>query len=159
MSEEIELKNLNDGYLKVVESDNDLLEFLREQLDEFKFLGVKFAVDIDLHAILSANPIPGITLLQRKSRESKPDVLRTVSPVFDCTDIQFDKPVHFWNCHFNIPADFKNVVFNKGFSFKLSRFESGLSMMMVRAERESTFGFNSGSSVMMMNCIFEIINN
>lgn len=159
MSEEIELKNVNDDLFRVIKSDNDLLEFLREQLDEFKFLSLKFTVDIDLHAILSVNPIPGITLLKRKSRETKPDILRTFSPVFDCTDIQFDKPVHFWNCHFEIPADFKNVVFKKGFSFNLSRFENELSMMMVRAERESIFGFKSGSSVMMMNCIFEVINN
>ncbi|RCH53685.1 hypothetical protein DJ568_16755 [Mucilaginibacter hurinus] len=155
----MDLMNPNNDFFKVVSSENDLLEILKEQSQEFKFLSVRFTIDIDLYAIVSENPIPGIILLERKFRGPKPDMLKELSPIFDCSDIQFDKPISFWNCHFSMHTNFQNSIFKHGFNFRLSTFENGLSMTKVIAEGKSTFGFISSSSVMIMNCFFAVIDN
>jgi len=159
MSEEIEPQHLDDDFFKVIAGGDDLLAFLLAQSDSFKFSTVKFKADVDLYEIISANPVPGITLLERKERGPKPDILKELNPTFDCSDIQFDKPVLFVSCEFTMHVDFQNVNFRQGVSFRFSKFHKGLSLIRIKAEGTSTFGLISNQSVMVLNSSFNVLDN
>lgn len=160
MLQELGTEEFSDNnFISTVRSEADMLELLKLTTDTLRFFSVGFFVDIDLYEILKVNPIPGITLLKRAPRESKPELFKRLQPIFDCSDIQFEKPVSFIDCHFGITVKFQNSIFLQGFDLRSSIFNQDLTMIDVDDKGPSSFGFKTQQSVVILRSKFDMSNN
>ncbi len=159
MAQETDSEAFYNEFLKVVNSEEDFLEILKHESEEFNFSFIRFNVDIDLYSLIAKNPISSISLLSNERGSSRPRSLKELDPIFDCSNVCFSKPVIFFESIFHVPARFINAIFSKGFNFRKARFKKSLFMNNVSAEIASSFGFISCSSVTLLNCRFAAVDN
>jgi hypothetical protein len=146
-------------FFKVIRNDADMLALLLSQKEEFSFLSVRFEADIDLYQLVESNPIEGITLLDRNPREIKSQLLKQVNPEFECSHLQFSRPVSFINCTFTVKTNFQKVEFLSSINFRFSTFENELSLFEVISLKPCHFSFISKQSVIIFNSSFIITDS
>lgn len=158
MIEEFSAENNSFPFIEL-NSDTEMLDFLRSQKDEFKFLNIRLKVDIDLYEILSGHKIEGVSQLIRPKTEARPNILKEIDPVINFSYVQFDKKVSFFNCELNIHTEFKNVVFNRGLDIRHSHFFKGLEIFDTTSKGSTTIGVKSKNSVLLMRSSFDTIED